>query len=243
MESSIGERYGEKGRPLVIAHRGYAPDDIRRNSLQAFELAAEMGADGIELDLRTTADGKVIVHHDPIHANIKGIRRVSTSTLEELIEITRGPGRIPTFEEVYKISRDMLIFCEIKGAPNVAPIIQHILDVVPESQKHRIIIMGYFNRVVKMENHPELPWGKHYFTSTPFNLYEIEQYTKNADNLSVISPYYGTLSDRHLQKLNRYGRPIIPFTVNRRRVLWRLSEKPIHGIYTDNLPLAMSIMN
>lgn len=48
---------------LVFAHRGasgYAPE----NTLPAFTLAAEMGADGIEFDVQITADGKLIVHHD-----------------------------------------------------------------------------------------------------------------------------------------------------------------------------------
>lgn len=49
---------------LIFAHRGasgYAPE----NTLPAFEQAAQMGADGIEFDVRITADGKLIVHHDP----------------------------------------------------------------------------------------------------------------------------------------------------------------------------------
>lgn len=48
---------------LVFAHRGasgYAPE----NTLPAFVLAADMGADGIEFDVQITADGKLIVHHD-----------------------------------------------------------------------------------------------------------------------------------------------------------------------------------
>ncbi len=48
---------------LVFAHRGasgYAPE----NTLPAFELAANMGADGVEFDIQITADGRLIVHHD-----------------------------------------------------------------------------------------------------------------------------------------------------------------------------------
>ena len=48
---------------LAFAHRGasaYAPE----NTLAAFELAAEMGAAGIEFDVQITRDGKLIIHHD-----------------------------------------------------------------------------------------------------------------------------------------------------------------------------------
>src|SRR6478736_4409350 len=50
--------------PLVLAHRGarrVAPE----NTLDAFALAIAMGADGVELDVRRTADGALVLHHDP----------------------------------------------------------------------------------------------------------------------------------------------------------------------------------
>lgn len=50
---------------LIFAHRGasgYAPE----NTLPAFELAADMGADGIEFDVQITSDGKLIIHHDRV---------------------------------------------------------------------------------------------------------------------------------------------------------------------------------
>lgn len=48
----------------VIAHRG-ASADRPENTVEAFEEAARQGADGVELDLRRTADGRLIVRHDP----------------------------------------------------------------------------------------------------------------------------------------------------------------------------------
>ena len=49
----------------IFAHRGasgYAPE----NTLEAFALAMEMGADGIELDVQLTKDGEVVVIHDEV---------------------------------------------------------------------------------------------------------------------------------------------------------------------------------
>ena len=51
-------------RPLVLAHRG-ASARARENTLAAFSLAADLGADWVELDVRTTADGALVLHHDP----------------------------------------------------------------------------------------------------------------------------------------------------------------------------------
>jgi glycerophosphoryl diester phosphodiesterase len=50
-------------RPLVLAHRG-ANRLARENTVDAFVRARELGADGVELDVRRTADGVLVVHHD-----------------------------------------------------------------------------------------------------------------------------------------------------------------------------------
>ena len=50
-------------KPLIYAHRG-ASLDAPENTMAAFELAAQYGADGIELDVVLTKDGEVVVIHD-----------------------------------------------------------------------------------------------------------------------------------------------------------------------------------
>src|SRR5579862_7815521 len=51
------------GRPLVLAHRG-ASAVAAENTVAAFAKARELGADGVELDVRRSADGVLVVHHD-----------------------------------------------------------------------------------------------------------------------------------------------------------------------------------
>ncbi|MBM3696502.1 MAG: glycerophosphoryl diester phosphodiesterase, partial [Actinobacteria bacterium] len=53
------------GRPWVIAHRG-ASAAFPENTLAAFRAAAALGADAVELDVRRTADGHPVVHHDAV---------------------------------------------------------------------------------------------------------------------------------------------------------------------------------
>jgi glycerophosphoryl diester phosphodiesterase len=50
--------------PELIAHRG-SPRRFRENTLPGFRAALDAGVDGIELDVHATADGTVVVHHDP----------------------------------------------------------------------------------------------------------------------------------------------------------------------------------
>ena len=84
----------------VFAHRGasgYAPE----NTLQAFHLAQEQGADGIELDVQLTKDGEVVVIHDEtIDRTSTGKGYVRDYTLEEIMSNWKSFDRSLTFHGI-----------------------------------------------------------------------------------------------------------------------------------------------
>lgn len=95
---------------LRIAHRGM-PHLALENTLESFAFALEFGAEGIELDVHTTADGAVVVHHDP--ALPSGTRIHETSLSDLLLEAPR----LPTLQAVCDlIGGRAELFVEIKGA-------------------------------------------------------------------------------------------------------------------------------
>src|SRR3990172_3063349 len=51
--------------PFLIGHRGF-PRVARENTIPSFEAALEAGCDGVELDVRMTQDGVLVVHHDSV---------------------------------------------------------------------------------------------------------------------------------------------------------------------------------
>ncbi|MEO8560690.1 MAG: glycerophosphodiester phosphodiesterase [bacterium] len=84
------------------------------NTLPSFEAALALGADGIELDVHATADGVVVVHHDPVLEDGREIRR----TMWDQVRAARvAPDvGIPTLLEVCDVVRDRAeLFVEIKG--------------------------------------------------------------------------------------------------------------------------------
>jgi glycerophosphoryl diester phosphodiesterase len=94
---AIERQGGEGGSPLVVAHRG-AWRPAPQNSLEAFEEAVQLGCDAIELDVRRTLDGRVVVVHDAR----SGIRPIAKLTHEEL----QGRARhrhAPALEEVLEL--------------------------------------------------------------------------------------------------------------------------------------------
>lgn len=74
----------------VYAHRGSANSTTRENTVKAFALAAALGADGVELDVRRTLDGSLVVHHD---IDVEGVGAIPRCRLSDL------PEWIPSLEE------------------------------------------------------------------------------------------------------------------------------------------------
>lgn len=75
-------------RPLALAHRG-ARLEAPENTISALELALEHGCDGFECDLRATADGEIVLCHDPTLCGA----HVARSTYSELAAITAARNR------------------------------------------------------------------------------------------------------------------------------------------------------
>jgi len=91
--------------PLLLGHRGVR-GARPENTMAAFELAREQGADGIELDVRPCASGELIVFHDPTLKRVSGgadDRAIAALSLQQLEAIDVGEGaRIPTLGEVLR---------------------------------------------------------------------------------------------------------------------------------------------
>jgi len=103
--------------PEIIAHRGL-PREHTENTLASFTLAIERGADGIELDVHETADGVVVVHHDPVlpapHGNV--IAETAYAALADC-ELPGG-GRVPRLSEVLRLAGGVTTYVEVK-APGI----------------------------------------------------------------------------------------------------------------------------
>ncbi|MEM7325393.1 MAG: glycerophosphodiester phosphodiesterase [Actinomycetota bacterium] len=92
----------------IVAHRG-ASATHHENTIDAFQAAVDQGADGIELDVRLTADEVLVVHHDAHLASGELIRDVRA---EEL------PDWVPTLGEALDVAGDLWVNVEIKNMPD-----------------------------------------------------------------------------------------------------------------------------
>lgn len=93
--------------PLVYGHRG-ASAVASENTLEAFELARAQGADGVELDVRRSADGHLVLNHDP---DLVDGRRVASTSSADL------PSDMPTLAQALDVCHGMIVNIEIKNIP------------------------------------------------------------------------------------------------------------------------------
>ena len=140
---------------LIYGHRGasgYAPE----NTLEAFKLAMEMGADGFELDVHMSADGELVVIHDEsVDRTTNGTGLVRELTLQALKALDASNGmtayagaKIPTLAEVFDLIWDThhIVNVEIKTDEWFYPQIEEkCLALAKEKGVEDRIIYSSFN--------------------------------------------------------------------------------------------------
>lgn len=119
-------RKPNNGGVYVIAHRG-AHNGIPENSLAAYQKAIDLGCDFVEIDVRTTRDGKFIsMHNSTIDSYVSGkTGNISDLPLAEMRALDIGSRigpewkdtRVPTFEEILQLCRGKIgIYLDLKAA-------------------------------------------------------------------------------------------------------------------------------
>lgn len=107
-ESAASEPLVARSRPRIVAHRG-ASADFPENTIEAFVGAEALGADGIELDVRRTADDVLVIHHDVHLADGRMVRGTASADL---------PPSVPTLAEALEATGDLWVNVEVKNHPS-----------------------------------------------------------------------------------------------------------------------------
>jgi glycerophosphoryl diester phosphodiesterase len=93
------ERF-EPGRTMISAHRGGA-EDAPLASWEAYLTSVGTAADYVELDVRRTADGELVAHHDPYPAGVRGRPLVRDLSYSRLCEV--AGRRVPKLADVLEL--------------------------------------------------------------------------------------------------------------------------------------------
>lgn len=223
-------------RPFLIqAHRGASGYEFE-NSCAAFQKAVELGADFFETDVRETADGHLILHHDAtVDRTTLGTGKIKNLTLQQIKALKLKNGEeIPTVKEVLARFGDKIrINLELKSKH----IEEKLYDlIVKYNLKDRVLISSFsFEQLQKLHQmDPDLQLS--FLTFLPWAVlrlkYSFEKLRTNG--IRMINPFYKFVSSAFVKKAHAAGIRIYPWTVNDKKIIEQLRDKKrVDGVITN----------
>lgn len=229
-------------RTCVWAHRGasgYAPE----NTLPAFLLAVEQGADGIELDVQMTRDGELVVIHDETVDRVSGIHgHVKDMSLEELklLNVNRthpeyANAWIPTLREVYQalMSYNITINVELKTGIIWYPDLEEkVVKLTEEMGLNDRVIYSSFNHGSIVKIRKLAPQAKTAILYSDVLVNTVEY----AENLGVnaIHPavYHMRMAD-FMEEWVKSNLDVNVWTVNESKDMKEFMQAGVHAVITN----------
>ena len=238
--------------PIIFGHRGaskYAPE----NTVAAFELALEQGAEAFELDTMLNADGiPVVIHDRTVDRTTDGSGKVDQISTKKLHNMDAGSTfsteysneRIPLLEEVFRTFKDRaLINVELKNYHNLS-------DALPEKVAEIADRIDILDQLLFSSFFPSnLKRIKRLVPGVPVALLcsrgVIGYFPRSKVLLSVspdyIHPHFKDISKSFIKKQHHLNRKVNVWTVNHQTDMIRLINQGVDGIITDDPKLALKI--
>jgi|HigsolmetaAR203D_1030402.scaffolds.fasta_scaffold02209_8 glycerophosphoryl diester phosphodiesterase len=230
------------GKPVIFAHRGasaYCPE----NTMSAFRKAVELGADGIETDVRMTRDGRIVCIHDGVLGRtVSGNEPVRELAWAELSERDAGGWfgpefageRVPTLEELMELAEghDLILNIELKGGSDMpAELPAQVARIVRKYGWLRKTVISSFHHpalaairaeepeletAILYDGHLDKPWDAAFAVSA-----------------RTIHPSYGDATETMIRSSHAHGCKVNVWTVNDPELARRLIAYGADGIITD----------
>lgn len=236
---------------LIFAHRG-AAGTYPENTMISFQIAETHKADGIELDVQLTKDGKVVVIHDEtVNRTTNGKGAVRNYTYEDLQKLDAsytfskkvGFCSIPLLEDVLEWLQSNKLLLNIELKNNKVPyrgLDEEIITLVRKYEMETRTILSSFNHYSMKRCHmmaPDIetailyreglhsPWG----------------YARKM-GASAIHPNYRYIADGIIEQTLENGIAVRPYTVNDEEMMHKLFRMGVSGIVTDHPERAKALL-
>ncbi|HIQ06783.1 MAG TPA: glycerophosphodiester phosphodiesterase [Anaerolineae bacterium] len=252
-------------RPMILAHRG-GMALMPENTLEAFQNALAVGADALELDIHSSADGELVVIHDEtVDRTTDGHGRVHDMTWEQLQALDagyrwtpdggktypyRGQGlRIPSLRQVLTTFPNARVNIEIKQAD--PPIVTDLVQLIEETGAWDRVLVTSFDTTTM----------RHFRTMEPdvaSGAAEDEIRTFYAFQLLRLTPFYRPVADafqvpesydsihvvtkRFVESAHHHRIAVHVWTVDDPADMRRLLELGVDGLITNRPDLARQVL-
>jgi glycerophosphoryl diester phosphodiesterase len=199
----------------VLAHRG-GTGPWRENTLEAFSGALRLGADGVELDVRRTADGRLVVHHD---AEIEGGGAVQLLPAHDL------PDWVPGLDEALEICAGAIVNIELKNAPvepgfdpaevAAAQVVSILAasTTAPGRRPAHVVVSSFWPATLEAVHRdgPEVPTGLLVHPSL-----DVTQAAGQAQSIGCVAlhPFHAQVTPALVDRVHDMGMSVATWTVN-----------------------------
>lgn len=217
-------------RVLIVAHRGasaYEPE----NTIRSFERAYQLGADFVELDVRLSRDGRLVVIHDEsVDRTTNGFGLVRDLTLNELKVLDAGKGeKIPTLTEVLEFFSDAKhrFFIEAKEQGLEGKLLQAIID---HDAQDKVVITSFYHTSLRKiaGRRKDIKCGV-IFSCQPVKPEKLAIDAK----ATILLPRSKYVNAEMVNRAHENNLIIIPWPVNDRKEAKKMIDLDVDGIVTD----------
>ncbi|MDN7226611.1 glycerophosphodiester phosphodiesterase [Planococcus sp. N064] len=225
----------------IYAHRGCS-GTYPENTLAAFQAAAKLPIDGVEVDVQLTKDGKMVVIHDEkINRTTDGKGYVKDKTLDELQTYDCGSWfsdewsgeRIPTLDEVMDVFQDTAHRLNIEIKSDIFPydgLVDKVINLATKKGMLDRLLISSFNHEDVQKVCLDTDLDSAIITSQIY--VDIYDYARviGTNRLHVSLPSaFRKMTTNALQK----GAIVYVWTVNSLEYAQELQKIGVHGIFTD----------
>lgn len=236
----------------VWAHRGasgYAPE----NTLPAFELAVSQKADGVELDVQLTKDGKLVVIHDErIDRVTDGVGFVKDFTLEELKAFAckntfteEENIRIPTLDEVFErlASTGLIVNVELKtGVFQYPGIEKKALETAKRwNMEDKVIYSSFYHpsilKIKELDNTAKV--GLLYADG----FIDVPEYASNLGIMALHPPIWRAIDSEFVKECKELGIALHVWYADEKEYMQYLVDQGIEAMITNYPDIARSMLD
>lgn len=221
----------------VVAHRGASKACPPGNTLDAFHEAVLQRAEWVELDVHLTADGEIVVHHDPVLPDGRLLGELTHSQL---------PASVPTLSEALEACAPLAVNVEIKpdGPAALRPqLIENVVELLLSFGDTREFLVTSFDHDIVDRVRglaPTLPTG---LLNADGALLEEHLQRASRDGHRAINPWFGIIDQSFVERAHSVGVAVNVWTVDDPTQIRLLAAMGVDAIITNEPRRCREVLN
>jgi glycerophosphoryl diester phosphodiesterase len=221
----------------VVAHRGASAANPPGNTVAAFAEAVRQGADWVELDVHLTADGEIVVHHDPVLADGRVLGELSAADLPEVI---------PTLAEALAACSPLAVNVEIKpdGVDALrSSLVARVVELLQSQPSSREFLVTSFDHDICDQVRAldaTIPTGL--LNAHGDSLHTDLDRAGSAGHVAI-NPWHGLVTKEFVDRAHALGIAVNAWTVDDPEQMRALAEMGVDAIITNVPSLCREVLS